>query len=253
MSATAALAGVSPLELVLIAIMAFIASLVGGIAGYGTGVLMPLVLAPIAGPEMVVPIIGIAALFTNSSRAVAFRTAVDPRRCVIIVCAAIPTAALGAYGFTQLNSRGAALLIGATLIASVPLRKLMQQRGLTLDNRGLALAAIGFGFLAGGTTGSGVVLISLLMASGLRGAAVIATDAVVSIAIGIVKVSVLGVAGAINTRVFAFALLIGLMTLPGAFAAKALVTRMPVHVHTAILDVVVVVGGSVLMLGALLR
>jgi hypothetical protein len=39
---------------------------------------------------------------------------------------------------------------------------------------------------------------------------------------------------------------------PGAFLAKAFVERMPLHIHTAILDVVVIAGG-VMMIGAALR
>jgi hypothetical protein len=46
-------------------------------------------------------------------------------------------------------------------------------------------------------------------------------------------------------------LLIGIVALPGAFLAKAFVERMPVHVHTAILDAVVLLGGAVLIYGAL--
>ena len=55
----------------------------------------------------------------------------------------------------------------------------------------------------------------------------------------------------ITAQVIAFALLIGLVALPGAFLAKAFVERMPVHVHTAILDVVVLFGGIFLVWGAL--
>jgi hypothetical protein len=42
------------------------------VAGYGTGALMPLVLVPIVGAEPVVPIISLAALFTNTGRVAAF-------------------------------------------------------------------------------------------------------------------------------------------------------------------------------------
>ena len=49
----------------------------------------------------------------------------------------------------------------------------------------------------------------------------------------------------------AFALLIGVVALPGAFLAKAFVERMPVHMHTVILDVVVLLGGVFLVYGAL--
>jgi uncharacterized membrane protein YfcA len=105
--------------------------------------------------------------------------------------------------------------------------------------------------LVGGTSGSGVILLSLLMASGLEGAAVIATDAVISVVTGLIKISVFGLAGVVTAQVLAFALLIGAIAIPGAFLAKAFVERMPVHIHTAILDVAVMVGGVVMITAAL--
>ena len=54
-----------------------------------------------------------------------------------------------------------------------------------------------------------------------------------------------GLAGVDRPRkVIAFALLIGVVAFPGAFLAKAFVERLPVHVHTAILDAVVLLGGA---------
>lgn len=104
--------------------------------------------------------------------------------------------------------------------------------------------------LVGGTSGSGVILLSLLMASGLEGAAVIATDAMISLGTGIIKISVFGLAGAVTAQVLAFALLIGGIAIPGAFLAKAFVERMPVHIHTAILDLAVITGGLVMISAA---
>ena len=49
------------------------------------------------------------------------------------------------------------------------------------------------------------------------------------------------------------ALLIGAIAIPGAFLAKAFVERMPVHIHTAILDAAVIVGGLVMITSALRR
>jgi hypothetical protein len=47
------------------------------------------------------------------------------------------------------------------------------------------------------------------------------------------------------------ALLIGAVALPGAFLAKTFVERMPVHIHTAILDIAVIAGGVVMILSSL--
>jgi uncharacterized membrane protein YfcA len=252
-SLSSGLAEISLVQLGLIAGMALIASVVGGFAGYGTGALMPLVLVPIVGAEPVVPILSLSALFTNTSRAAAFRHLLDWRRALIVLVAAIPTCALGAWGYTLLSGKGAAFVIGAMLIASVPLRRLLRRHGLTLSNRGLAAASFGWGPLAGGTVGAGIILLSLLMATGLEGAAVVATDAVISIGIGVTKLAIFGLAGAVNATVIAVALLIGAVAFPGAFLARSLLAHLPLHLHTALLDAVVMGGGIVMVVNAFAR
>src|ERR1700678_3852989 len=102
-------ADISLAQLVLVACVALFASVIGGVAGYGTGALMPLVLVPLIGAEPVVPIIPISSLFSNLSRATAYFRYVDRRRVLIVIAAASLTTALGAYGYTRLTNAGAAL------------------------------------------------------------------------------------------------------------------------------------------------
>ena len=243
-------ADLSVWQLIPVAGVALFASIIGGVSGYGTGALMPLVLVPLVGAEPVVPIIAISAMFTNSSRVTAFLRYADWRRAGIVLVAAVPMCVLGAWGYTHLSGRGAALVIGGMLILSVPLRRLLKYHGVKFGDGGLALGSLGYGVVVGATAGSGVILLSLLMAAGVEGAGVIATDAAISIVIGVVKISVFGLAGVITAQVLAFALLIGIVALPGAFLARRFVERMPVHVHTAILDAVVLLGGIFLIVGA---
>jgi uncharacterized membrane protein YfcA len=250
---SAVLAGFSDIsiaQLLLIAGMGVLTSLIGGVAGYGTGALMPLVLVPIVGPEPVVPIIAISAMITNTSRATAFRKLIDRRRVLIVLGAAAPGCVLGAYGYTRLTGAGVMILIGTMLALSVPLRRTLRSRGFRLDDKRLGVASIAWGVLVGGTSGAGIILLSMLMAAGVEGAAVIATDAVISIALGLVKLTVFGLAGVITGQVVAVALLIGFVAFPGAFLARALVERLPIHIHTTILDAVVVMGGLVMIGGA---
>ncbi len=136
------------------------------------------------------------------------------------------------------------------LILSVPLRRVLRRRAVRINDTTLAAGAVGYGVVVGGTSGSGVILLSLLMAAGLEGAAVIATDAVISVVTSVIKISVFGLAGVVTPQVLAFALLIGCIGVPGAFLAKAFVERMPVHIHTAILDVAVITGGLVMISAA---
>jgi uncharacterized membrane protein YfcA len=250
---TAALAHLSLVQLALVAGAALLTAVVGGIAGYGTGLLMPLVLVPLVGAEPVVPIMGIAALIINGGRVAAFRHAIDWRRSVIVLVTALPATLVGAWFYTRLSSAGAQFVIGAVLIASVPLRRILRSRGFHLGERGLAAGAVGFGVVSGAAAGTGVILVSLLMAAGVGGAAVIATDAAISVLVHFVQVAVFGVAGVIDAKVLAVALVIGVCAIPGAFVARAIVDRISIHVHTAILEAVVLLGGGLMVWGALFR
>jgi uncharacterized membrane protein YfcA len=236
-----------------VAVTGVATSLIGGVAGYGTGALMPLVLMPIVGPEPVVPIIVISAIITNTSRALAFRHSIDWRRAAVVVAACVPTCILGAWGYTLLDGAGAMFLIGSMLIAVVALRRLLAHRGFRCGDGSLAVGAVGWGLVAGGTAGAGVIIISLLMAAGLAGAQVIATDAALSVVVGLVRLTVFGLTGVATAKVIAVALLIGASTFPGAFLARQLVARLPLHVHTTILDVVVGLGGTAMIVNAVRR
>ncbi|MBV9562991.1 MAG: TSUP family transporter [Bradyrhizobium sp.] len=251
MSFISGFADISLLQLLLVAAMALFASLIGGLAGYGSGALMPLVQVPMLGAEPVVPILAISAVFANMSRSVAYFRHADRRRALIVIAAPTVTTALGAYGYTRLTNDGAVLVIGTMLILSVPLRRVLRRRAARIGDGGLFAGAVGYGVVVGGTAGAGVILLSRLMAAGLEGASVIATDAVISVVTSLIKISVFGLAGVLTAQVLAFALLIGAIGVPGAFLARAFVERMPVHVHAAILDIAVIVGGAVMITSAL--
>lgn len=246
----AVLSHISLIEIAAVVAVTAVSAVLGGIAGYGTGPLMPLVLVPLVGAEPVVPIIAISSMFTNGARLSAFRQVLHIRLALLAFAAALPTCLLGAWLYTLLSSRGAAMVIGCTLIATVPLRRILKRRGHHLGRKGFTAGAAGWGLLVGGTSGSGVVLLSLLLAAGLEGTAVIATDSAISIATGVIKIGVFAFAGVLTPTVVVIALMMGLVGFPCTFLAKRIVARMPVHVHTAILDAIVIIGGAVMIVGA---
>ena len=144
MNVLSGFADLSLLQLLLVAAVALFASVIGGLAGYGTGALMPLVLVPLIGAEPVVPIIAISSIFTNLSRFVAYVRYADRRKALIVIAAAVLTTALGAYGYTRLTSAGAALVIGSMLILSVPLRRLLRHHNVRIGDAGLGAGAVGY-------------------------------------------------------------------------------------------------------------
>ena len=180
MNIVSGFADISLLQLALVAAVALFAAVVGGLAGYGTGALMPLVLVPLIGAEPVVPIIAISSIFTNFGRAAAYLRYVDRRRALIVISAAALTTALGAYGYTRLTSAGAALVIGAMLILSVPLRRCSGAARSGSATRASASARSAMASWSGAPRARGDSAVAA-DGRGLEGAAVIATDAVISL------------------------------------------------------------------------
>lgn len=142
MTIVSGFADISIFQFLLVATVALFASIIGGLAGYGTGALMPLVLVPLVGAEPVVPIIAISAMLTNASRALAYVRYADRRRALIVLACAGLTTALGAYGYTRLTNAGAALVIGTMLILSVPLRRVLRRRKVKIGDGGLAAGSV---------------------------------------------------------------------------------------------------------------
>lgn len=227
----------------LVAAAAFAAAIVGGVAGYGTGLLLPLALVPAIGAEATVPVLGLAAIFTNLGRVAAFRRDIAWDRVWRIALPAAPAVVAGAWFNAWLSGRGVTILLGLTLVAMLPARRWLTRNGLAVPPRAIPFIGLAFGFLVGGTTGSGVILIGLLSGLGLAGPALIATDAVVSVMTGTVKSLTFGTLGALTPELALFAVAIGCATFPAGFVARTLLRAMPLKVHTAILDAVIVIGG----------
>lgn len=243
---------VTLLDYGLVALVAFIAAIIGGVTGYGTGLLLPPVLVPLIGAQAVVPVIAVSALMTNASRLVAFRRFFDQPRALLVTICAVPFCLIGAYFYTLLSGAHVAMLIGVVLILLVPARRILGRLHGHLPNKGVAAAGAAYGLLVGGTTGSGVVLLSILLAAGLQGPAVIATDAGISLVIGAVKTLVFQSAGMLPLSSWIMAAVIGVAALPGAFIARRLAHRLSLKAHTNILDAVVILGGAILIVQAVI-
>lgn len=235
----------------LVALSSVGAGVLGGIAGYGSGLLMIAVLVPLVGANVAIPVVSAAALLTNGTRLWAFRHELDPAKALIIMCCAVPTTAIGAWGFTQLSGKGALLLIGILLIVLVPLRRWLQRLEFVLSHRQLGTVAVGYGLITGAGSGAGVMLLSMLMWAGLAGSAVIATDAAVTFVLVLVKSITFHTFGSLPPSSIALALLIGVAGTPGAFFARWLSKRISLKQHTAILDAAVVLAGCVMIYGGL--
>ncbi len=237
----------TPIQLALACLVAFAASILGGLSGYGTGLVLPVFLVPVVGIANVVPVMAVGMLINNGSRVVAFWRNIEWPRVRRLLALGLPACALGAWSYTLLDARWIGLLLGTFLLLSVPLRRVLRRAQIPLSPGAETAGGAVFGFVNGGLTGAGIILISLLMSAGVAGAALVATDAIISVIMGLAKVALFGSLAALNAKLALIGLLVGACTAPGAFVARALLKRIPAGVHAGFMEVVVVAGALALL------
>lgn len=235
-------------QVVLACLVALGVSVLAGLSGFGTGLVLPLFLVPVVGVANVIPVMAVAMLFNNGSRIVAFWRQIQWVHVRRLLLLGLPACVAGAYSYTLLSAAWIAMLLATFLLLSVAVRRLLSRAQFRYSTGTEIGAGAFFGFIDGGMTGTGAILISILMSGGVLGAALVATDALISVVMGVTKVVLFGSLAALNLQFAFVGVLVGLCTVPGAFVARFLLTRIPAGIHAWFMELIVVAGAIVLLL-----
>jgi uncharacterized membrane protein YfcA len=244
---------IDPATLAWVGVVAFAAAVIGGLGGFGTGVILTAVLIPVIGVKAVLPVLTVSGVITNAARLFFYRDAIDWRMCGRVLVAALPAMLAGVWVFAMLPAKTLQVLLAAFIAAVIPLRRWAAHRSLEVGPRGVRVGGGVFGFLSGIVSGTGVFLISLLLATGMPGTAIVATDAAISLVNDAVKLAVFGGYALIDRGTFATGIVIGAITIPGSWCARWLTRRMSAHLHIAFIEVLLLVAAACLVASALAR
>lgn len=227
------------LMLLAIAMLALPASIVSAVTGSGTGILLSMVLLPVVGVAAVVPTLSVTMLIAHVGRVQAFRREIEIRPALLVLAGSVPGCLLGALVFAQLKETTLALIMAAFLLGLIAFR-FVARREIPRQQAAIVIpCAFLYGLLAGTTIGGGILVLPLLMAAGLRGLPLVATDGLVGLVMNGVKAAVFSSLTLLTPELLMLGVLMGLFTLPGAWLARRLLLRVPERLHTLLLDGVV--------------
>jgi uncharacterized protein len=236
-----------PSSLALVAALGIVAAVIGGIGGFGTGIILTAALAPLIGVKAVIPVLAVAGAIINAGRFWFYRESLDRRTLVLVLGCALPFLVLGTWIYSVLDARAVGTVLGIVVIGSVPLRRFFNRRKMALGNTGLAVGSGVFGLATGLTSGVGVILVSLLLGTGMTGPAVLATDALASIALDLCKAALFHRFDLLDEETFVTGAVIGVATIPGSAIAAWLVKSMHAHLHVLFMEGLILVGGASLL------
>ena len=221
----------------------FAAGLIGGLSGFGTGILVAIMMAPLVGAKALIPLMAVVMLINNASRVWFFRSGLNRRVGLGVLVSAVPAAYLGVEIYAKLDAAVLQVLIGAVIALSIPLKYWIKGRKPATGLLTVSLFGVAYGLLSSVVVGAGMIIMPALLGMGLAGPALIATDAFIAVGINLAKAAFLHKLDALTFPIALIGIGAGLATIPGVAIASKVSEKLGVKLHTRIVEVLVMVGG----------
>lgn len=240
------------MEWIAVLAIGLVAGTLGGIVGFGTGILLLPVLVVMFGPLEAVPIMTITALMANLSRITAWWRDVDWKVSAVYGVAAVPASALGATTLVHMSSRAVEVALGVFFLLMIPVRRWLQRRGFKMRLWQMPIVGAVIGFLSGIVVSTGPINTPFFLAYGLVKGAYLATEATGSVLISLTKAIVFNRFGALPWALILKGLIIGASVTAGSYLAKGFVLKMDPAQFRLLMDGLMLVAGLTMIATAIL-
>jgi len=222
---------------------AIVGSTIGGIAGFGTGVIMIPAIAWSVGVKATVPVLTICMLVGNSARVWFSRREIVWRVVAAFLVGAVPMTIVGATVYSRIDSQWISRILGAFMILSVPLRRWLAHGGVNVRLRHFPLVGAGFGFLSALVGAVGPIMTPFFLSYGLRRGGYLATEALCTVGSYITRAIMFRRADLLTGPLVLTGLYIGVVMIGGAWLGRRLVDRMSEKTFLRIIEVLLIVFG----------
>lgn len=232
-----------PASWVLLIGTALVGSTMGGVAGFGAGVILLPVLALVLGVRTAVVTLTVTMLIGNTSRIWWSRTDIEWPVVLRYLLGAVPGTALGVFLFAEASTTSLSAVIGAFLIAAVPLRRLLLTRNykIRLEHFGPLGAVIGA--LSALVVTTGPLVTPFFLAYGLRRGAYIATEASCALGMHVVRGAGFAKLALLTRETALLGLALGATMFAGAWLGRRIVDRLSERAVLAAIEVMLVLMG----------
>lgn len=214
------------LDYALLFVGAFAAAAVSGAAGFGGALLLLPLLVATVGVTHAVPLLTIAQLIGNLSRAGFGFTQIRWQPVGLFLLGAAPLSVLGALSFVELPKPWVTRAIGAAILVFVALRL----TGVLRLKPGPATLIVGggvVGFLSGLVGSAGPLGAAIFLSLGLPPVAYVASEATTALAMHALKAIIYQQYIALDQEFWMLAALLGIAMVLGTWSAQRVIARMP--------------------------
>src|SRR5262245_62452229 len=216
------------------------AAIAGGALGFGTGLVMLPVVVWVVGVRASVPVLTIALIVGNLSRAWWSRDELDWRVIGAYLAGAVPLAAIGSVLYTAAPPEWLSRLMGLVLLSALPLRRWLERGPRRMRLQHFPVLGGATGLLSALVAATGPVNMPFFLGYGLRRGAYVGTDAVCAAGVHLTKTLVYGRFSLVTLETSALGLAMGGVMFVGAYAGRRILDRMSDRGFVVALEVLVI-------------
>lgn len=225
----------------------WLASTVSGVAGFGGALLLLPVLTLTVGARSAVPILTVAQLLGNVSRAGFGWRDIHWRPALIFAAGAVPASVIGSRMFVDLTDSLLPRLIGVFLLAVIALRR-TRLGGRKPPEGLLAPAGAGVGFLSGVAGSAGPLGAAVFLSLRLPIPAYVASEAVTAVLMHLTKTVTYSRYAAMTLSDFLGGAALGGSLVLGSWTGRKLIDRLPEKGFGLLVEVLLALSAMSLIL-----
>ena len=232
-----------PLNLLLLAGGAFVASALAAVTGFGGAAVLLPILVLIFGVRDAIPILTVAQLIGNGSRVWFNRSELVLPVVGWFALGGVPAALVGGVLFASAPLSFLKRLLGIFLLGTVAYRHLGKQRSLRLPLRGFAVIGAVFSFLSALLGSVGPIMAPFFLVYGLVKGAYIGTEAFATVVMHVTKLVAYGGTAILTIQSVAAGLALGPIMVLGSFIGKKILDRVPERLFVLLIEGTLLVAG----------
>ena len=222
---------------------AILGSVVGGVAGFGAGIVLLPLLVWAMGVRAAGPVLTVTMLIGNLSRIWWSRGEVHGGVASRFLAGAMPATMIGVIVYAGAPGDALRGIMGAFLIASVPLRRWLLTRNVTVRLRHFPVVGAFVGTLSGIVVTTGPVASPFFLAYGLRRGAFIGTESVCALGMHVARGLAFAGFTLITWETVAVGITLGAVMFVGSWLGRGLLDRMSDRTFLTVLEVFLVLMG----------
>ena len=227
-------------------VASWLAATISGAAGFGGALVLLPLLSQWLGTTAAVPILTMAQLWGNASRAWFGRLEIQWRPVLYFISTAVPCSVSGSLLFVDLPKQLILRGVGGLLVSIVLLRRFNVTK-FNFGNKGLFVGGALTGFLSGLVGSAGPLGAAFFLGLDLPGVAYVASEAMTALAMHVTKAIVYQRFALIGPKELALGMLLGVAMILGSWTGKQIIERLPKEKVVVLVEVLLLVSAIQLM------